>query len=257
MCRLRISTPTFWFRELPTCSLNVVVRISLNDCKFSLVSSWLPLLLRSSMGAVVYRPWLTPHLCSISLRPKYRHQHCHWLLPAMCFPYTMTQDPVTRSISPFHLIDTATTYEKHPATLAKQVIIVATRHHTEPTLNYHLLPLLAILPDHILPRNADLSTLRWDLMEKRVYTRQAAVPPRSAAGAFRPTMTQDPTLPLKHRRTTTMAGETTTPGPRIVDLTDDHEVRTPGSSSSRSSTVTGFSRNSTPSSITSKSSGST
>ncbi|KAI5788110.1 hypothetical protein FPQ18DRAFT_307604 [Pyronema domesticum] len=30
------------------------------------------------------------------------------------------------------------------------------------------------------------------------------------------------------RRSTTTAPETTTPGPRIIDLTDDYEARTPG-----------------------------
>jgi hypothetical protein len=132
--------------------------------------------------------------------------------------------PVAQSISPVHLINTATVYEKNPATLAKQILIVAARHRTEPALNSHIFPLLAILPEHILPRDADLYTLCWDLLEKRVYVHQAVVPPGSAAGASGPAfhlsaMTQDPTLPLKHRRTTTMAAEKTTHGPRTIELT--------------------------------------
>ncbi|KAI5817186.1 hypothetical protein BZA77DRAFT_387166 [Pyronema omphalodes] len=134
--------------------------------------------------------------------------------------------PVASSISPVHLIDPATSYGKDPATLAKQILIVAARHRTEPALNSHLAPLLAILPEHILPRNADLSTLRWDLVEKRVYARQASGAPRFVAGAF--AMTQDSTPQLKRPRTTTMAQGATTPGSGTNNLAHDDETRTPG-----------------------------
>ncbi|CCX09335.1 Similar to hypothetical protein [Tuber melanosporum Mel28]; acc. no. XP_002838685 [Pyronema omphalodes CBS 100304] len=138
--------------------------------------------------------------------------------------------PVAEGISPYlaNTPSTRTAYDNDPTILAKQVLIVAGLHRKESHLNSHLLPLLKTLPPHILPRNADLSTLRWDLLDPKPRP-----PKRQRPGhkhVSNPQREHHIPTDMAHdssskRRRVTATTAVATPGTNTVDLSDNHETR--------------------------------
>jgi hypothetical protein len=138
--------------------------------------------------------------------------------------------PVAEGISPYlaNTPSTRTAYENDPITLAKQVLIVAGLHRKESHLNSHLLPLLKTLPPHILPRNADLSTLRWDLLDPQPCLQKRQRPGHKHVSNPQrehhiPTDMAHDSSSKRRRVTATMA--VATPGTNTVDFSDNCETK--------------------------------
>ncbi|KAL4797964.1 hypothetical protein BDV19DRAFT_357668 [Aspergillus venezuelensis] len=80
-------------------------------------------------------------------------------------------------VSRFNEADAAKKLAYDPKTIARDILIAASRHPTEPTLNHHLFRLRDVFT--AVDMNSDLATFRWDLVDPGTPSRDAQVQARA------------------------------------------------------------------------------